>query len=57
MSFMREESGGLLKKNWNLVIEKRFKETLSLVSHWTHALVGASENFLSIGQNFGGDIT
>jgi hypothetical protein len=57
MSFLREESGGLLKKHWNLVLGKRFKETLLLVSHWTRALVGASENFSSVGQDFGGDIT
>ncbi len=43
MSFLKEESGGLLKKHWNLVLEKRFKETLLLVSHWTHALVGGLE--------------
>jgi hypothetical protein len=43
MSFLKEESGGLLKKHWNLVLEKRFEETLSLVSRWTCALVGASE--------------
>ncbi len=43
MSFLKEESGGLLKKRWNLVLEKWLKETLLLVSHWTRALVGASE--------------
>jgi hypothetical protein len=43
MSFLKEESGGSLKKRWNLVLEKWFEETLSLVSHWTCALVGASE--------------
>ncbi len=43
MSFLKEESGGSLKKHWNLVLEKRFEETLSLVSRWTRALVGASE--------------
>jgi hypothetical protein len=57
MSFLKEESGGLLKKCWNLVLEKWFKETLLRVSRWTRALVGASENFSSVGQNFGGDIT
>jgi hypothetical protein len=57
MRFFKEESGGLLKKHWSLVLEKRFKETLFLMSHWTYALVGASENFSSIGQNFGGDVT
>ncbi len=35
--------GGLLKKHWNLVLEKWFGETRSLMSHWTHALVGMSE--------------
>jgi hypothetical protein len=43
MSFLKKESGGLLKKRWNLVLEKRLEETLSLVSRWTRALVGASE--------------
>jgi hypothetical protein len=43
MSFLKEESWGLLKKHWNLVLEKQFKETLSLVSCWTRAIVGASE--------------
>jgi hypothetical protein len=43
MSFLKEECGGSFKKCWNLVLEKRFKETLLLVSHWTRALVGASE--------------
>jgi hypothetical protein len=41
----------------NLVLEKWFEETLLLLSHWTRALVGASENFLSVGRNFGGDVT
>jgi hypothetical protein len=40
MSFLREESGGLLKKHWNLVLEKWFEENLLLVSRWTRALVG-----------------
>jgi hypothetical protein len=40
---LSKHSGGLLKKRWNLVLEKQFKETLLLVSHWTRALVGASE--------------
>ncbi len=57
MSFLKEESGGLFKKHWNLVLEKRLEETLLLVSCWTRALVGASENFLSVGRDFGGDIT
>jgi hypothetical protein len=43
MSFLKEESGGSLKKHWNFVLEKRFSETLSLLSHLTCALVGASE--------------
>ncbi len=43
MSFLEEESGGSLKKHWNLVLEKWFEETLLLVSHWARALVGASE--------------
>ncbi len=43
MSFLKEESGGLLKKCWNLVLEKRFEETLFLVSCWPCALVDASE--------------
>ncbi len=43
MSFLKEESGGLLKKHWNLVLEKWFKDTLSLMSRWTRALVGVSE--------------
>jgi hypothetical protein len=50
MSFLKEERGGLLRKPWNLVLEKRFKETLLLVNHWTSALVGASE----ISHLFGG---
>jgi hypothetical protein len=43
MSFLKKESGGLLKKRWNLVLEKQFEETLLLVSRWTRALVGGSE--------------
>ncbi len=35
--------GELFKKHWNLVLEKQFKETLSLLSRWTRALIGASE--------------
>jgi hypothetical protein len=41
MSFLKEESGGLLKKHLNLVVEKLFEETLLLLSCWTRALVGA----------------
>jgi hypothetical protein len=43
MSFLKEESGGSLKKHWNLVLEKQLEETLLLVNRWTHALVDASE--------------
>jgi hypothetical protein len=43
MSFLKEERGGLLKKRWNLVLEKRSEETLLLVSCCTRALVGAPE--------------
>jgi hypothetical protein len=43
MSFLREERGGSLEKHWDLVLEKRFSETLPLVSHWIRALRGASE--------------
>ncbi len=43
MRFLKKESGELLKKHWNLVFEKGFEETLSLVSRWTRALVGVSE--------------
>ncbi len=44
MSFLKEERGRLLKKHQNLVLEKRSKETLLLVSRWTRALVGVSES-------------
>ncbi len=43
MSFLKKESGGSLRKRWNLVLEKCFKETFSFVSRWTRAFVGASE--------------
>jgi hypothetical protein len=43
MSFLKEESGGLLKKHWILVLDKPFKETLLLMSRRTRALVGLSE--------------
>jgi hypothetical protein len=49
MSFLKEERGGSLKKRWNLVLEKRSKETLSLVSRWTRALVGALETSRPLG--------
>jgi hypothetical protein len=49
MSFLKKEIGGLLKKHWNLVLEKRFEETLLLVSRRTRALVGVSE----ISRRFG----
>jgi hypothetical protein len=32
MSFLKEEHGGLLKKYWKLVLEKRFEDNLLLVS-------------------------
>jgi hypothetical protein len=41
MSFLKEECGGLLKKHWSLVLEKRTQETCLLVSRWVRALVGA----------------
>jgi hypothetical protein len=50
MNFLKEESGRLLKKHWNLVLEKWFEETLLLLSHWTRAFVGASK----ISHLFGG---
>jgi hypothetical protein len=50
MSFLKEESGGSLKKHWNLVLEKRFKETFLVVSRWTSALVGASEISRPLGR-------
>jgi hypothetical protein len=49
MTFLKEESGGLLMKHLHLVLEKQFKETLLLVSRWTRALVGASEIFRPLG--------
>ena len=49
MSFLKEERGGLLKKRWNLVLEKRSKETLLFVSCWARALVGASESSRPLG--------
>jgi hypothetical protein len=57
MSFLKEERGGSLRKRWNLVLEKLLEETLLLVSRWTRALIGASENFSAVGRNFGGDVT
>jgi hypothetical protein len=50
MSFLKEERGGLLKKRWSLVLEKWFKETLLFLSHWTRALVGASEISRPLGR-------
>jgi hypothetical protein len=50
MSFLKEEHGGLLKKRWNLVLKKQSKEILLLVSHWTHALVGALESSCLLGR-------
>jgi hypothetical protein len=49
MSFLKEESGGLLKKHWNLVFEKQPKETLLLMIRWMRALVGASERSCPLG--------
>jgi hypothetical protein len=49
MSFLKEERGGLLKKRWNLVLEKRVEETL-LVSRWTRALVVLSEISCPLGR-------
>ncbi len=49
MSFLKKDCGGLLKKHWNLVLEKRSAETLLLMSRWTPALVGASEIFCLLG--------
>ncbi len=50
MSFLKEESGGSLKKHWNLVLEKQFKETLLLARRLTRALVGASEISCPLGK-------
>ncbi len=50
MSFLKETSGGTLKKRWNLVLEKRFEETLLLVDRLTHALVGVSEISCPLGR-------
>ncbi len=52
-----EEHGGLLKKHWKLVLEKQFKETLLLVSHWTRAHGGASDISHPLGGILGGDVT
>jgi hypothetical protein len=57
MSFLMEEHGGLLKKHWKLVLEKQFKETLLLVSHWTRAHGGASDISHPLGGILGGDVT
>jgi hypothetical protein len=57
MSFLKEERGGLLKKHCNLVLEKRFEETLLLVSHWTRALGGASAISHPLGGILGGEVT
>ncbi len=50
MSFLKEECGGLLKKHWNLVLEKWSKETFLLVSRWTRALVGMLESSRPLGR-------
>jgi hypothetical protein len=57
MSFLKEEHGGLLKKRWKLVLEKRFDKTLLLVSRWTRALGGAPEIFRPLGRILCGDVT
>jgi hypothetical protein len=51
ISILRDESGGSLKKHWNIDLEKWFNETLLLVSNWTPALRGISEIFLSVRWN------
>jgi hypothetical protein len=51
MSFLKNESGGLLKKHWNLVLEKFAHKPLDTCScRWVRI-------FLSIEQNFGGEVT
>ena len=50
MSFLKVDRGGLLKKRWNLVLEKQSEETLSLVSRWTCALVGGMESSRPLGR-------
>ena len=57
MSFLKEERGGLLKKHWKLVREKRFDKTLLLVSRWTQALGGASGISRPLSRILGGDVT
>jgi hypothetical protein len=57
MSFLKEEHGGLLRKHWNLVLEKGSKETLLLVSRWTRALVGELESIFAVGWNFRHEVT
>jgi hypothetical protein len=47
---LKEERGGLLKKRWSLVLEKRSEETLLLVSRSTRALVGALESSRPLGR-------
>ncbi len=39
----------MLKKRWNLVLEKRSPETILLVSHWVRALVGALDTSQPLG--------
>jgi hypothetical protein len=63
MSFLKEERGGLLKKCWSLVLEKKTPETCSLVSRWVCALVGAlgiswplNKILAAIGWNFWRDV-
>jgi hypothetical protein len=50
MSFLKEECERSLKKCWNLVLEKRSKETLLLMSCWTRALVRKSESSCQLGR-------
>jgi hypothetical protein len=57
MRFLKEEHGGSLKKHWKLVLEKRFKKTLLLVSRWTRALGGVSEISRPLGGILGADVT
>jgi hypothetical protein len=57
MSFLKEDSGGSLKKHWNLVLEKWFEETLFAREPLDTCSCRCVRNFSSIGWNFGGGIT
>jgi hypothetical protein len=57
MSFLKEVRGGLLRKNWNLLLEKGSKEIRLLMGHWTHALAGALESIRPLGRIFGDNDT